>query len=260
MTNCERTNYLLILVIATLISVNLFATGDVAADPVAITSWQVTPDLEVRELQPGIWIHTSWYEFSNGSRYPSNGLIVRDENTALLIDTAWGVESTIELLDWIEHELGVPVSAVIATHTHDDRMGGAPVLTERGIPLYANPLSIPLAVSQGLPEPLSLGDLEPGATVEFGPVEVFYPGPAHTVDNIMVWLPEAGLLVGGCAVKSADAHSMGNVADADLAEWPYSMRRAAEQYPDALQVLPGHGDIGGEELLMHTVQLLEQLE
>ena len=240
------------------LSTHPFAADEVPYDPAPAPSWHLSPDLEIRELQPGIWVHTSWQVLSNGLRYPSNGLIVREENSVLLIDTAWGDASTIELLDWIDLELGVPVSAVIATHSHDDRMGGAPVLAERGIPLYAHPLSIPLALGKGLPEPRSVGHLKPGGAVEFGAVEVFYPGPAHTVDNIMVWLPESRLLVGGCAVKSNDADSMGNVADANLDEWPNSIRRAAEQYPGAVQVLPGHGDIGGPELLMHTTSLLER--
>jgi metallo-beta-lactamase class B VIM len=243
-----------------LLSMKLPAAGEVLPDPAPTKSWQVTSELEIRELQPGIWEHTSWYTFPNGIRYPSNGLIVAEDDSVLLIDTAWGVTPTEDLLDWIETELGLPVSAVIATHSHDDRMGGAPILAERGIPLFAHPLSVPLAISKGWPEPRSIGSLEPGDAVEFGAVEVFYPGAAHTVDNIMVWLPERRLLVGGCAVKSADATTMGNVTDADLDEWPRSMRRTAEHYPDARLILPGHGDIGGPELLTHTTQLLEEKE
>lgn len=255
-----RLSCLLTACFSALLSMNLPAAGEVPPDPAATRTWQVTSDLEIRELQPGIWEHTSWHTFPNGIRYPSNGLIVVEDDSVLLIDTAWGVTATEDLLDWIETELELPVSAVIATHSHDDRMGGAPVLAERGIPLFAHPLSVPLAVSRGWPEPRSLGRLEPGDAREYGSVEVFYPGAAHTVDNIMIWLPEPRLLAGGCAVKSADAMTMGYVDDADLDEWPLSMRRTAEHYPDARFILPGHGDIGGPELLMHTTQLLEEKE
>jgi metallo-beta-lactamase class B VIM len=251
---------LLILGCSVLSSSNLLAADDASSDPTPVSSWQVTPDLEISELQTDIWVHTSWHTFPSGLRFPSNGLILREGDSVLLIDTAWGETATVDLLDWIESELKLPVSAAIATHTHDDRMGGAPVLAERGIPLFSHPLSIPMAISKGWPEPRSIGSLEPGGAVKFGPVEVFYPGAAHTVDNIMIWLPEPRLLAGGCAVKSADATTMGNVAEADLDEWPVSMRRTAEHYPDAGQILPGHGDIGGPELLMHTTQLLEAME
>lgn len=246
--------------LTTLLSMNLPATGEIPPDPTPTTTWQVTSDLEIRELQPGIWEHTSWYTFPSGIRYPSNGLIVVENDSVLLIDTAWGVTATEDLLDWIETELELPVSAVIATHSHDDRMGGAPVLAERGIPLFAHPLAVRFAISRGWPEPRSIGSLEAGSAAEFGAVEVFYPGAAHTVDNIMIWLPGARLLVGGCAVKSADATTLGNVADADLDEWPISINRVIEKYPDVGQVLPGHGAIGGRELLLHTTHLLEQTE
>lgn len=229
-----------------------------SADPDTLPHWQVTPDLEVTKLQPGVWVHTSWYTFENGARFPSNGLIIMEDDSLLLIDTAWGERATEDLLTWIEQELAVPVEAVIATHAHADRMGGAETLKTRGIPLYANPLGFEMAVDHGWPQPQSIGDLNPGDTVPFGSVEVFYPGPAHTTDNLMVWLPESRLLFGGCAVKSANSKTMGNVADADLDAWPDSIERARTTYPDTELVLPGHGAVGGQELLLHTIRLLEE--
>lgn len=220
-------------------------------------SWNVTPDLQVQALEPGIWIHVSWQTLSSGVRFPSNGLIVQEDDSVLLVDTAWGEESTEALLGWIDRELGLPVSAVIATHAHADRMGGGPVLKQHGIPMYAHPLGFAMAAEQGW-EPLSIGALKPGEALPFQSVEIFYPGPAHTVDNIMVWLPRARLLVGGCAVKSISSRGMGNVADADVPIWPSSIELAGQQYPEAEWVLPGHGDIGGQELLLHTNMLLEQ--
>ena len=35
-------------------------------------------DLQVSELRPGVWIHTSWQVLADGTRFPSNGLIVRE--------------------------------------------------------------------------------------------------------------------------------------------------------------------------------------
>jgi glyoxylase-like metal-dependent hydrolase (beta-lactamase superfamily II) len=48
------------------------------------------------------------------------------------------------------------------------------------------------------------------------------------------------------------------VADADVAEWPASIRRVLERYPQAEVVVPGHGEVGGVELLRHTITLAEQ--
>jgi glyoxylase-like metal-dependent hydrolase (beta-lactamase superfamily II) len=97
-----------------------------------------------------------------------------------------------------------------------------------------------------------------GGVDRVGPLEVFYPGPAHSRDNVVVWLPGQRVLFGTCAVRAAGTTALGNVADADVAEWPASIRRVLERYPQAEVVVPGHGEVGGVELLRHTITLAEQ--
>ena len=220
-------------------------------------TWQVTDDLRVTELRPGVWMHTSWTDY-NGSRVSSNGLLVREGDGLMLIDTAWGEAPTDALLDWTEATLGLPVTQAFATHWHADRMGGAAVLEARNIPFYASPLTQQLADAAGLPQPEILDVSEVGDAENFGTVEVFYPGHGHTADNTVVWLPAHRLLFGGCAVKSAAAGDLGYVGDADLESWPESIRRVQIRYGEADLVVPGHGDPGGTELLAHTLDLLEQ--
>ena len=59
----------------------------------------------------------------DGAVYPSNGLIVRDGDELLLIDTAWGAKNTAALLAEIEKQIGLPVTRAVSTHFHDDRVG-----------------------------------------------------------------------------------------------------------------------------------------
>lgn len=214
----------------------------------------------MRELAPGVWLHISWQVISDGVRYSSNGLIVREGDELLLVDTAWGEELTGELLGWIDETLKLPVARVVVTHFHDDRLGGAGQLAQRGIPFYGHPLTRQFAAERKVPLPEALTGLaEPGSAVRVGTAEVFYPGGGHTRDNVVVWLPDSGILAGGCAVRPADTTSRGNVADADLAAWPGSMRRLLERYGgEAKVVLPGHGDPGGADLLRHTLELFEK--
>lgn len=227
-----------------------------SASPAASQSWQVSPDLQVRELRPGVWLHTSWRVLQDGVRFPSNGLIVRDGGELLLVDTAWGEAPTGELLSWIEETLRLPVARAIVTHSHDDRIGGASHLVRRGIPFSAHPMTRQLAAEQKLPLPEALDGLaEPGSAVRLGAAEVFYPGAGHARDNVMVWLPENGVLFGGCAVRAAGTTALGNVADAELTSWPAAIRRAVERYGKAKTVVPGHGEPGGVDLLRHTLTL-----
>ena len=52
-------------------------------------------------------------------------------------------------------------------------------------------------------------------------------------------VPSANVLYGGgCAVHELSSTSAGNVADADLAEWPTSVERIQKHYPEAEVVIP----------------------
>ena len=204
-----------------------------------------------------MWVHVSTQDVG-GTVYPSNGLVVRDGDGLLLVDTAWGTESTVALLAAIETEIGLPVRRALSTHFHDDRVGGADALREAGVTTFAAPLTRRLAEAEENEVPARALDhlSEPGDAVRLGPVEVFYPGAGHSPDNLVVYVPEARVLFGGCAVHEASRQSAGNVADADLGAWPVSVRRVRERYPEAEVVVPGHGVPGGPDLLDHTVALV----
>jgi metallo-beta-lactamase class B VIM len=215
-----------------------------------------SPDLQVRELRPGVWLHTSWQPLDDGRRFPSNGLIVREGDHLLLVDTAWGEPATEDLLKWIDKTLRLPVKAAVVTHFHGDRLGGARVLESRRIPFHGHPLTPGLAAAIELPAPRVLSGLAASGGVDHvGSLEVFYPGPAHTRDNVVVWLPESRVLAGGCAVRAGDATALGNLADADVNSYAASIRRVLERYPKPEVVVPGHGDPGGVELLRNTLGL-----
>lgn len=212
--------------------------------------------LVVSELASGVWLHTSWRQLPGGVSFPKNGLLVRRDEELWLVDTAWGNELTERLLEWIDRELGMPVTGAIITHFHDDSMGGTPALDARGIPSWAHPLTLELGVDEGVPLPGPLERLESGSSLRLGGMDVFYPGPAHTRDNVVVWIPDLRILFGTCAVRPATSSSLGNTADADLAEWPRSVGRMRDRFVQAEIVVPSHGEVGGHALLEHTIDLL----
>jgi glyoxylase-like metal-dependent hydrolase (beta-lactamase superfamily II) len=88
-------------------------------------------------------------------------------------------------------------------------------------------------------------------------VELFYPGPAHTRDNIVAFVEDAGILFGGCMFRAATS-GIGNTADADVEAYAGSVRKVIARYgPRVRRVVPGHGDPGGPELLQHTLDVAE---
>lgn len=229
------------------------------ASPRAPREWRVGDLLLVSELAPGLWRHVSWRRIGE-LRAPSNGLVVRDGDEIVIVDTAWGEEATVALLDWVQAELGQPVARVIATHSHEDRVGGPRALAERGIPLLVHPTTAAIVAERGVTTTEPIPELASSDVVRVGGLEIFYPGAAHTRDNVVVWIPSARILVGGCAVKSADARNLGYIAEADLESWPGAMRKVRERYGDAVIVVPGHGEPGNLSLLEHTIELVARGE
>jgi metallo-beta-lactamase class B len=230
----------------TLLMMFVFAGALFADDPAAV---------QLARIGKGVWVHTS-YAMVGGYRVDAHGLVIETKNGEVLVDTCWNDAQTEALLDRISAELHKPVILAIVTHAHDDRIGGIRTLLRKGVKVVSTPLTAEKAAAAGYPRPLPeldpiLTRLEPGGR----PIEVFFPGPAHTVDNVTVWVPEDAVLFGGCLVKSLDSRNLGNTADADVKAWPGAIRALMAKYPDARIVVPGHGRWGGRELLSHTLEL-----
>ncbi len=222
----------------------------------ALKPHAITADMHVAELHDGIWLHRSYIRMGD-QRLHANGLFLVTASGITVIDSPWTPIATYDLLDWLESEFDVPIQRLVVTHAHEDRLGGIDAFIEREIPVYSSKLTADTARLQGLSAPNYLLDehlpLRSGETA----VELFYPGPAHSDDNIVVWFPDAGILFGGCMLKSATASSLGFTGDADKASWPGSLQRAVSRYPQAKLFVPGHGLYGGKALVENTLELLD---
>jgi glyoxylase-like metal-dependent hydrolase (beta-lactamase superfamily II) len=190
---------------------------------------------------------------------PSYGLVVVRGGNALLIDTAWTDEQTEQILRWADETLGRPITTAVFTHAHRDKMGGVRALRARGVETYAAPDSNALAAERGLVPAEHALSFGPDATShELAPAVVFDPGPGHTEDNIVVALPEAGILFGGCLVRPPAATDLGNTADADVDHWDEAVEAVAARFPDLSIVVPSHGRPAGRELLELTARLARE--
>ena len=214
----------------------------------------LAPDVTVRRLEDGVWLHTSYKNLPQWGPFPSNGLIVLDGESTILVDTAWTNAQTQTLLSWVDSTLKRPVTHAVMTHAHDDKMGGVAVLKARGILTYAHVLSNRVAPSRGLTPAEHDLDLQVGDTHRLGRVTVLYPGPGHTVDNIVVSVPPR-IVFGGCLIRPGATKSLGNTADAVVEQWADTVLRVAGRFADAQLVVPSHGPPGGRRLFDHTAQL-----
>ena len=226
-------------------------------------SFGVTPRptsrVTMTELAPGVWMHTSAMELPEFGLVPSNGLVIERDDGPVLVDTAWTDAQTINVVDWAAVFFEAEPTAVVVTHHHQDRLGGIKAMKERAIPVFATEQTVRLATRDGWPAPDRLLKTPSGRWPDpASDIEVFYPGPGHAPDNVVVWVPGARLVYGGCLIKSAAAQNLGNVADADLEGWLLAIEALQARYPEVARVVPGHGDPGGPELLEHTARLVRE--
>jgi glyoxylase-like metal-dependent hydrolase (beta-lactamase superfamily II) len=223
-------------------------TGAVLADT-------ALPPLQITQLQPGVFLHTSYDRVEGFGLVDANGLIVVDGEQAYIIDTPWSESVTKELLSWIQQQ-GYKPAGSIATHSHDDRSAGIALLNALKIPTYASQLTNSLLQSKQK----ALASHEFTAAEYWlvpDKIAAFYPGGGHTIDNLVVWLPQSQLLFGGCLIKSLDAKTLGYTGEAVIAQWPASLRHVLTQYPGINTVIPGHGNAGDITLIEHSVKLAE---
>ncbi len=156
--------------------------------------------LKIQLLAENVYQHISYKEVAPYGMVAASGLVVVDGNNAHIIDTPWTQEDTEHLITWIQAK-GLTIKSGVASHFHEDASSGIPLLNKAQIKTYATPLTNHL---------LSLNDREKSSDeITSNPfelvknsIEIFYPGAGHTQDNIVVWLPKAKILFGGCFVKS----------------------------------------------------------
>jgi metallo-beta-lactamase class B len=217
---------------------------------------KVSEDIDVIQLSTNSYVHVSYTQLPGFGRIGSNGFIFTNNGEALLFDTPMNDSLTMQLVDWIKDSLKVRIIGFVPNHWHADCMGGLNYLNSIGIPSYANEKTIAISKSKNLPIPQH-GFVD-SLVLHLGNQTVIckYYGPAHTIDNIVTWIPSERILFGGCMVKDLKSETLGNIADADLIEWPKTIARVIADYSSANIVIPGHGAFGGQELLTHTLDLL----
>jgi metallo-beta-lactamase class B len=214
-------------------------------------------DVEVYPLAPGIWRHVTYTPMEGWGLVPANGLIVQDKEHAAMIDTPWTPEQTAILLDWVEKNLKAKVEVVVVGHHHVDCLGGLPEIRKRGIRSIGLDMARELALAEKVEAPQETFTNVYELKVGERKLELFYPGPGHTADNIVTWIADQKVLFGGCLVKSAYARTLGYTKEADLTAWPATLANLRSKYPNVKIIVPGHGDPGGWELVDNTLKLIK---
>lgn len=205
----------------------------------------VNDEIWLEHIQDSIFMHTSNHEADGFGDVQSNGLIIVKNGEAIIVDTPMDIDKTKVLVEYIEMKWNVKVTKHIPGHYHPDCTGGLKYLLDHGVESIANKKTVKLCKENDFPIPTK--SFKDSTTINFNglKLKLWFPGAGRTKDNIVVWIPNAKLLFGGCLIKSLEAKDLGFTGDAVLKDWDITVEKVKENYPGLQKVIPGHGKNGG---------------
>ncbi|OOG75334.1 subclass B1 metallo-beta-lactamase [Algoriphagus sp. A40] len=210
--------------------------------------------LQIEQLSPNTFVHVSYLSTDDFGKVACNGMLVIHEGEALVFDTPADNEASKELIAWLETNQKVKVKGVVATHFHDDCVGGLDAFHAQSIPSFGSLKTNSLAKAEGnlVPE----NGFEEQLILEVGGLEVLirFLGEGHTRDNVVAYVPADQVLFGGCLIKEVGA-GVGFLGDANTADWSETVTKVKSTFSDVRTVIPGHGKVGDAELLDFTIRL-----
>ena len=184
-------------------------------------------------------------------------MLIIDRNDIVLVNTPASDSLTAVLLDCIEKKFKRKVTKLIVSHFHDDSSGGLPETGKRGIRSYALDKTRDLLKAENKKIDVVFKD-SLSVPLQSLILKLVYFGAGHSVENIVIWLPDEKILFGGCLMKSLVSTDKGNIKDADLQAWPLTIQKVKDRFGDAKIVIPGHGAIGDATIFNHTIRIVKK--
>ena len=217
------------------------------------------PRLKISHLADDFYIYTT-YNLYEGSRIPANGMYVITSEGVLMFDTPWDTTQFQPLLDSIRLKHQATVIMCIATHWHGDRTEGLAYYRQQGIKTYTTALTDELSKKNNMKRAEHLIGKDTLFNVGQHTFEVYYPGPGHTEDNIVIWFENERILYGGCLIKGADAENLGYLGDANLTAYHSTLENVQRRFPDPRYIIISHSDWNDINSLKHSIRMAKKLK
>jgi metallo-beta-lactamase class B len=215
------------------------------------------PRLTISRLTGDFYVYTT-YKLLDGKPFPPNSAYVLTNKGAVMFDTPWDTTQFQPLLDSIQHRHNKNVVLCIVTHYHNDRTAGLDFLKQKGIKTFSSKLTLDLCKEHNENQAEYYFTHDTTFIIANHTFQTYYPGEGHTKDNIVLWFGDENILYGGCLIKSTENNDLGNVADANLAEWPATIQNVIRRFAKPKYVIPGHFGWADNNGLEHTLQLLQK--
>lgn len=237
-------------------------------------SGQINLEISFKKIAPDTFVIT------DESYHQSNVLVARmPDHSVLIASSPFETKSADRMTTWIKQQLKPKKIIAINTHFHADGTGGNEAYQKHNVEIWASELTRDLHKEKGetgkiaeargfesqpelqkrIRERLTVvatntfKELD-GKTFNFAEekVQLIWPGPARTKDNVVVYFPKRKILFGGCMIKAGN--NIGYLGDAVIESWESSAQKLLSLEVDL--VIPGHGKkFGGKDLIQNTINL-----
>lgn len=212
--------------------------------------------LIITQVSENSFQHTSYLQTNDFGNVPCNGLIVRSSNEIIVFDTPTNDKSSEELIKWVTEKLNCKIKGIVATHFHDDCLGGLKAFHDHQIPSYAYWKTIAFAKENNFEVPKN--SFKNRLILKVGKESTItqFFGEGHTRDNVVSYFMSEDIMFGGCLIKELNA-TKGFLGDANVADWSKTVENVKQRYPNVKIVIPGHGIYGDKGLLDYTINLFK---
>jgi cyclase len=210
---------------------------------------------ETLQLSEGVYAYVQ----PDGGWCISNAGIIVGDDTTVIVDTAATERRTRLLAEQVARVSPRPPNVLVNTHFHGDHVFGNGVFSPQAT-IVAHELTRVEMLEAGHGLRYLWPDVDWGDTPIVPPtitfrdavtvfagelrLEVIHVGPAHTTNDSVIWIPEKRILFAGDVLMSGVTPFclMGSVSGSVQA-----VARLRALDPEV--IVPGHGPVGGKELL-----------
>src|SRR5690606_34863652 len=215
-----------------------------------------TSNLVIKKISDHVYVHISYLNTDEFGKVGCNGMLVISNGEGVVFDSPTDNQSSKELIQFVTQQLKSEIIALIPTHFHQDCVGGLVEFETRNIPTYAFKQTISLLKENGQMFASPVKSFNPKFTLNVGTQKIHagYYGQGHTRDNIIGYFPLEKVIFGGCLIKEIGA-GKGYLGDANCDQWSKTVEKIKSKYPHVKLVIPGHGQLGGSDLIDYTKNL-----
>ncbi|RTY96567.1 BlaB/IND/MUS family subclass B1 metallo-beta-lactamase [Flavobacterium sp. GSP27] len=219
----------------------------------------VNNELKITQITGDFYVYTTYKMFGT-KKQDANAMYVVTPEGVILFDSPWDTFPFQSLLDTIEAKHHKKIILAVATHSHEDRTSGLDFYKQLGIKTYTTKQTDEISIEYERPRSEFLIEKDTVFNVGDFKFETYYAGEGHTKDNIVIWFEKQKILYGGCLVKSIDAKDLEYVGEANVTEWPNTIKRVQTKFNKPKFIITGHHDWKSIYSLKHTLDLLRANE